>query len=186
MALPPLPADLKIALPASHETTLDNILVTYGEALYLAQRMEIGMRIFYCLDRDLPKTPPNGKPRVDFEAEPLPDATQNSLGGFLRQFKREMFDEGTVDQQTRNAMRRLENSADYRNWLVHTSWWDWNPQLATPEGRIRVLAELTELCDRFREHDQTIRYMVRMCVEHFGFQPEQIDSPSFQAYIHPQ
>jgi hypothetical protein len=168
------------------DATLAHILATYGEALYLAQRMEIGMRIFYCLDRDLPKTPPGGKPRVDFEAEPLLDATQNSLGGLLRQFKREMFDEGSVDQQTRNAMRKLENSADYRNWLVHTSWWDWNPQLATPEGRAKVLAEVTDLRDRFLEHDFAIRYMVSLCVEHFGFQPEQIDSPNFQAYIHPQ
>jgi hypothetical protein len=168
------------------DATLTAILATYGETLYLAQRMEIGMRIFYCLDRDLPKTPPAGKPRVDFNTEPLSDATQNSLGGLLRQFKREMFDEGAVDQQTRNAMRKLENSADYRNWLVHTSWWDWNPQLATPEGRTRVLKELIELCDRFRQHDHAIRYMVLLCVEHHGFQPDQIDSPNFQAYIHPE
>ncbi|MFZ6030355.1 MAG: hypothetical protein ACOYYS_21815 [Chloroflexota bacterium] len=167
------------------ETVLPDILAVYGEALYLAQRMEIGMRIFYCLDRDLPKTPPGGRPRVDFDAGPLPDATQNSLGGLLRQFKREMFDEGAVDPQTRNAMRRLENSADYRNWLVHTSWWDWNPQLGSPAGRARVLAELIDLRDRFREHDQAIRYMVVMCVEHYGFRPEQFDSENFQAYMHP-
>jgi hypothetical protein len=168
------------------DASIAKILTTYGEALYLAQRMEIGMRIFYCLDRDLPKTPRGKLPRVDFTTEPLPDSTQNSLGGLLRQFKREMFNEGTVDPQTRNAMRKLENSADYRNWLVHTSWWDWNPQIATPQGRTQVLAELIELRDRFREHDHAIRYMVRMCVEHYGFQPEQIDSPNFQAYIHPQ
>lgn len=167
------------------EATLSDVLTVYGEALYLAQRMEIGMRIFYCLDRDLPKIPPGGKPRVDFDAEPLPDATQNSLGGLLRQFKREMFDEGAVDPQTRNAMRRLENSADYRNWLVHTSWWDWNPQLSSVKGRAHVLAELIDLRDRFREHDQAIRYMVKMCVEHYGFQPEQFDSQNFQAYMHP-
>jgi len=164
---------------------LSAIMSVYGEALYLAQRMEIGMRIFYCLDRDLPQTPPGGNPRVDFETEPLPDATQNSLGGFFRQFKREMMNEGRVDAQTRNAMRKLENSADYRNWLVHISWWDWLPRLDSASGRLEVYNELSDLRERFKEHDQAIRYMVLMCLEHYGYQPEQIDSESFRAYIHP-
>jgi len=162
---------------------LNTIVALYGEALYLAQRMEIGMRIFYCLDRDLPKTPPGKPPRVDFDAEPLPDSTQNSLGGFLRQYRREMLGEGAVDIQTRAVMRKLEQSADYRNWLVHSSWWDWFPRLGSQAGREEVLVELNRVIEQFRQHDAMIRHLALLCLDHFGFKPEDISSSEFHEYL---
>ena len=108
----------------SQPVSLSNLYAVFGEALFLAQSMEVGMRIFYWLDKALPNTPPGKNPRIDFDAEPLPDINVNSLGGFIRQFRREMMEEGGVDPETRNTIRQLEQSADDRNWLVHTFWWE--------------------------------------------------------------
>jgi hypothetical protein len=70
------------------------IFAAYGEALYLAQSMEMGMRIFYYLDKTLPTTPPGKSPRMILDDEPLADINMNSLGGFIRRFRRELFEEG--------------------------------------------------------------------------------------------
>ncbi len=164
-------------------TELDELLTVYGRALYLAQSMETGMRIFYCLDRALPSAPPGKNPRVDFDAEPLPDATMNSLGGFLRQFRREMMSEGAVDVQTRGLMRKLEQSADYRNWLVHTFWWEHLAQLDSEVGRQAILTELQELIKQFEQHNAMIYRMVLLCLNHYGYAPAQIDAPKFHHYL---
>jgi len=159
------------------------LFAAYGEALYLAQSMEIGMRIFYWLDKTLPNRPPGKSPRIDFDAEPLPDINVNSLGGFIRQFRREMMEEGGVDAETRNLMRKLEQSADDRNWLVHTFWWERSERLDTPQGRASVLEELHRVVDQFKYNDQLIRRLVLLCLEHYGLAYEQIASPRFQGYV---
>jgi hypothetical protein len=155
----------------------------YGEALFLAQSMETGMRIFYWLDKRLPEAPPGKLPRIDFTAEPLNDLTMNSLGGFLRQFKRELLNEGTVDVQTRGLMRKLEKTADARNYLVHTYWWDRSAQLTIPAGRAEIQGELTSLVEEYRWSNRLIRQLVLMCVQHYGFSPDQFDSEAFQGYL---
>ena len=119
--------------------SIADLFAAYGEALYLAQSMEVGMRIFYWLDKALPNKPPGKSPRVDFDAEPLPDINVNSLGGFIRQFRRELMEEGGVDAETRTIMRKLEQSADDRNWLVHNFWWERSDRLDSPEGRLSCL-----------------------------------------------
>ena len=160
------------------------MFAVYGEALYLAQSMEVGMRIFYWLDKTLPNKPPGKSPRIDFDAEPLPDINVNSLGGFIRQFRREMMEEGGIDTETRNTMRNLEQSADDRNWLVHNFWWERTGLLEKEEDRARVLAELRGVVENFRHNDQLIRQLVLLCLVHFELAPEQIPSPRFQSYIH--
>ena len=104
------------------------VLATYGEALYLAQSMEMGMRIFYYLDKTLPTTPPGKSPRFNLEDEPLSDLSMNSLGGFIRRFRRELFEEGEIEPEMRSLMRKLEKSVDDRNRLVHTYWWECSQQ----------------------------------------------------------
>lgn len=155
----------------------------YGEALFLAQSMETGMRIFYWLDKMLPSAPPGKLPRIDFTAEPLNDLTMNSLGGFLRQFKRELMNEGTVDVQTRGLMRKLEKTADARNYLVHTYWWDRSAQLTTPSGRAEIQRELQELVEEYRWSNRLIRQLVLQCVRHYGFTPNQFAAEAFQGYL---
>jgi len=169
----------EINQPAS----ITNLYASYGEALYLAQSMEVGMRIFYWLDKALPNKPPGKSPRIDFDAEPLPDINVNSLGGFIRQFRRELMEEGGVDAETRSIMRKLEQSADDRNRLVHTFWWEWSDRLNTKEGRINLLTELHGLVDQFRHNDQLIRRLVLLCLEHYDLTYEQFPSPRFQGYI---
>jgi hypothetical protein len=159
------------------------LLAVYGEALFLAQAMETGMRIFYWLDKKLPEAPPGKLPRIDFSAEPLNDLTMNSLGGFLRQFKRELLDEGTVDVQTRGLMRRLEKTADVRNYLVHSYWWERASHLSTPAGRVELLEELRGLVDEYRWSNRLIRQLVLLCVAHYGFKPEQFEAEEFQGYL---
>jgi hypothetical protein len=170
-------------LDSSQSVSLGTLFATYGEALYLAQSMEVGMRIFYWLDKALPNTPPGKNPRIDFDSEPLPDINVNSLGGFIRQFRREMMEEGGVDVETRNIMRKLEQSADDRNWLVHTFWWERSNCLDTKEDRANLLVELQGLVDQFRYNDQLIRRLVLLCLEHFDLTYEQFPSPRFQGYI---
>ena len=160
-----------------------DLFTVYGEALFLAQAMETGMRIFYWLDKKLPEAPPGKLPRIDFAAEPLNDLTMNSLGGFLRQFKRELLDEGTVDVQTRSLMRRLEKTADLRNYLVHTYWWERAAQINTPAGRLEMLAELRGLVDEYRWSNRIIRQLVLLCLSHYHFTPEQFEAPEFQGYL---
>lgn len=138
------------------------------------------MRIFYWLDKKLPEAPPGKLPRIDFSAEPLNDLTMNSLGGFLRQFKRELLDEGTVDVQTRGLMRKLEKTADARNYLVHSYWWERAVRLNTSAGRAEMLAELRSLVEEYRWSNQLIRQLVLLCVEHYGFKPEQFGADEFQ------
>ena len=159
------------------------LLAIYGEALFLAQSMETGMRIFYWLDKKLPEAPPGKLPRIDFSAEPLNDLTMNSLGGFLRQFKRELLNEGTVDVQTRGLMRKLEKTADARNYLVHSYWWERAAQLNTSDGRAEMLSELRNLVDEYRWSNQLIRQLVLLCVQHYGFTPEQFEADEFQGYL---
>lgn len=159
------------------------LFAVYGEALFLAQSMETGMRIFYWLDKKLPQAPPGKLPRIDFSAEPLNDQTMNSLGGFLRQFKRELLDEGTVDVQTRGLMRRLEKTADARNYLVHSYWWERASQLSTSAGRTEMLAELRGLVEEYRWSNRIIRQLVLLCLSHFGFAPEQFEADEFQGYL---
>jgi len=162
---------------------ITDLFAAYGEALYLAQSMEVGMRIFYLLDKALPNTPPGKKPRINFDEEPLPDINVNSLGGFIRQFRREMMEEGGVDTETRNIMRKLEQSADDRNWLVHTFWWERSEMLETPDGRAILSIELQKIVDQFRYNDQLIRQLVLLCLVHYGFTVENFPSPKFQKYI---
>ena len=155
----------------------------YGKALFLAQSMETGMRIFYWLDKQLPSAPPGKLPRIDFTAEPLNDLTMNSLGGYLRQFKRELLNEGTVDVQTRGLMRKLESTADARNYLVHTYWWERSDKLTTSAGRQEVHHELQGLVEEYRWSNRLIRQLVLLCVGHFGFTPDQFEAQSFQGYL---
>ena len=155
----------------------------YGEALFLAQSMETGMRIFYWLDKKLPEAPPGKLPRIDFTAEPLNDLTMNSLGGFLRQFKRELLNEGTVDVQTRGLMRKLEKTADARNYLVHTYWWEHSAQFTTPAGRAEIQRELQSLVEEYRWSNRLIRQLVLLCLEHYGFKSDQFDAQAFQGYL---
>jgi hypothetical protein len=159
------------------------LYAVYGEALFLAQCMETGMRIFYWLDKKLPEAPPGRLPRINFSAEPLNDLTMNSLGGFLRQFKRELLNEGTVDVQTRNLMRKLEKTADARNYLVHSYWWERAAQLSTPAGKAEILAELHDLVKEYRWSNRLIRQLVLQCVEYYGFTPEQFEAEEFQGYL---
>jgi hypothetical protein len=173
-----------ISAPSPQENVSETDLFTvYGEALFLAQAMETGMRIFYWLDKKLPEAPPGKLPRIDFTAEPLNDLTMNSLGGFLRQFRRELLDEGTVDVQTRGLMRRLEKTADARNYLVHTYWWERAAQIRTPVGRSTMLSELNELLEEYRWSNRLIRQLVLLCLSHYGFAPEQFEAPEFQGYL---
>ena len=141
------------------------------------------MRIFYWLDKKLPEAPPGKLPRIDFTAEPLNDLTMNSLGGFLRQFKRELLDEGTVDVQTRGLMRKLEKTADVRNYLVHTYWWERSAQLTTSAGRAEIQRELRNLVEEYRWSNRLIRQLVLLCVGHFGFTPDQFEAEAFQGYL---
>ena len=163
--------------------SITDLFASYGEALYLAQSMEVGMRIFYWLDKALPNKPPGKSPRIDFDAEPLPDINVNSLGGFIRQFRRELMEEGGVDAETRTIMRKLEQSADDRNWLVHTFWWERSDRLDTPEGRATLLVELQGLVNQFRYNDQLIKRLVLLCLEHYELTYNQFPSPRFQGYI---
>ena len=121
--------------------------------------------------------------RIDFTAEPLNDLTMNSLGGFLRQFKRELLNEGTVDVQTRGLMRKLEKTADTRNYLVHTYWWERSAQLASLSGRVEIQRELQELVEEYRWSNRLIRQLVLLCLQHYGFTPDQFDAESFQGYL---
>ena len=168
----------------SRPVSLSNLYAVFGEALFLAQSMEVGMRIFYWLDKALPKTPPGKNPRIDFDAEPLPDINVNSLGGFIRQFRREMMEEGGVDPETRNTIRQLEQSADDRNWLVHTFWWERAQAVDTQEGRLQMLQELQRVVTQFQYNDQLIRRLVLLCLAHYGFTIDQLPSPRFQKYIY--
>jgi len=167
-----------MTLPNNNQpVSITRLFASYGEALYLAQSMEVGMRIFYWLDKALPNKPPGKSPRIDFDAEPLPDININSLGGFIRQFRRELMEEGGVDAETRSIMRKLEQSADDRNWLVHTFWWERSDSLNTGEGRANLLVELHGLVDQFRYNDQLIRRLVLLCLEHYDLTYEQFPSP---------
>jgi hypothetical protein len=167
----------------SPPVSITDLFAAYGEALYLAQSMEVGMRIFYWLDKTLPNKPPGKSPRIDFEAEPLPDINVNSLGGFIRQFRRELMEEGAIDVETRTIMRKLEQSADDRNWLVHTFWWERSDQMEIEENRARLMGELRGVVDQFRQNDQLIRRLVLLCLDHYGLPPNQLLSPRFQGYI---
>jgi len=169
------------AIPAS--PTPSEIYAAYGKALYLAQSMEMGMRIFYWLDATLPNTPPGKAPRVDFNQEPLPDANINSLGGFIRQFRKELMEEGTVDVQTRAIMRKLEYAVEQRNWLVHSFWAEHSFAFENPEGRAGMQVELQELLASFRYHDKLIRHMVKLILANYGLQAEKITAESFQSYL---
>lgn len=160
-----------------------DVYAAYGEALYLAQSMEMGMRIFYYLDKTLPNIPPGKSPRLDFDDESLPEINTNSLGGFIRQFRRELLEEGAIDPQTRSLMRKLEQSVEYRNWLVHTYWWERSSQFNTAEGRAEMLAELQELIAQFRGYDQMICRFVLLYFAHYGLDPLQIASADFQSYL---
>lgn len=168
---------------SSQTVTRTQLFAAYGEALYLAQSMEVGMRIFYWLDKTLPTTPPGKSPRIDFDSEPLPDININSLGGFIRQFRREMMEEGAVDPETRAIMRKLERSADDRNWLVHSFWWERSQRLETIEGRASLAQELQVVVEQFRYNDQLIRRLVLLCLENYNLTSDQFLSPRFQSYI---
>jgi hypothetical protein len=161
----------------------DQIYAVYGKALYLAQSMEIGMRIFYWLEKVLPETPPGKSPRVDFSEEPLVEFNVYSLGGFIRQFRNELMEEGTIDAQTRSIMRKLEQSVADRNWLVHSYWGERINALEDDEGRQLMQAELQELMAGFHYHNLLIRQMVLLLLSQYNLKPEDILSESFQSYI---
>jgi hypothetical protein len=180
------PAEIEQAapLPAS-QAQVDPAAVfsAYGEALALAQSMETGMSIFYRLDKTLPAAPPGKAPRIDFDNESLSDLSQYSLGGFIRQFRRELLDEGDIDATTRNIMRNLERSVTDRNWLVHTYWWERQAQFRTSEGRAAMLNELQAMVAQFQQNDDLIRRMVLHYLELFNLKVEQFLSIRFQEYV---
>jgi hypothetical protein len=159
------------------------VLATYGEALYLAQSMEMGMRIFYYLDKTLPTTPPGKNPRFNLDDEPLSDLNMNSLGGFIRRFRRELFEEGEIEPEMRNLMRKLEKAVDDRNRLVHTYWWDCSQKFNTPEGRSAMLVELNDLITQFRFYDKIIRRLVLTYFKHYELDPFKVNSDKFQGWL---
>ena len=167
----------------AENSVLGKIYALYGKALYLAQSMEIGMRIFYWLDKALPDTPPGKSPRVDFNEDPLLEYNVYSLGGFIRQFRKELMEEGTIDTETRGIMRKLEQAVADRNWLVHSYWGERTSAIEQEEGREIMLVELQDLMVNFRYHDLLIRQMVLLLLSHYDLEPERIDSDSFQNYI---
>jgi hypothetical protein len=171
-----------MSVPFEH-ISADRIYAVYGKALFLAQSMEIGMRLFYWLEKALPQTPPGKSPRVDFKEDPLLDYNVYSLGGFIRQFRKELMEEGTIDTQTRSIMRKLEQSVADRNWLVHSYWEERAVAFNDEEGRLLMNAELQELMADFRYHDLLIRQMVLLLLSQFNLKPEDILSESFQSYI---
>lgn len=160
-----------------------DILTAFGRAVYLAQAMEIGMRIFYWLDRALPNTPPGKPPRVDFNADPLPEYNVYSLGGFIRQFRKELMDEGTIDTQTRSIMRKLENAVEERNRLIHNYWGERGLLMDSEEGRTAILAELNEIIQNLHFHHLLIRHMVLLILSNYDLKPEAIEAETFQAYM---
>ena len=159
------------------------IFAAYGEALYLAQSMEMGMRIFYYLDKTLPTTPPGKSPRMNLDDEPLADINVNSLGGFIRRFRRELFEEGDIEPEMRSLMRKLEQAVDDRNRLVHTYWWETSALFASPEGREKMLAELNKLITEFRYYDRIIRRLVLTYLAHYNLDPLKITSDKFQGWL---
>jgi len=163
--------------------TVTEINAAYGEALYLAQSMETGMRIFYLLDKALPKAPPGKLPRVNFDDETPPDLNINSLGGFIFQFRKELMEEGTVDVQTRATMRSLEQAVEDRNWLVHFFWWEHLEEIASPQGRVQMLGVLRVLIDKFKVYDDLIRRLVLVYFAQYNLDPRQVESTRFQAYL---
>ena len=163
--------------------TVEQIYQAYGEALYLAQSMEMGMRIFYYLDKELPLAPPGKKPRIDFDQELPPEINTNSLGGFIRQFRKEVLEEGEVDNQMRTLMRKMERAAEDRNDRVHIYWWQRAPMLRTLQGRAEILRELRVLIEEYQRYDEIIRRLVLLILDHFGLKPDQFDSARFQGYI---
>jgi len=141
------------------------------------------MRIFYWLDKALPNTPPGKSPRVDFDEDPLLEYNVYSLGGFIRQFRKELMEEGTIDTETRGIMRKLEQAVTDRNWLVHSYWGQRTTAIEQEEGRELMIAELQELMENFRYHDLLIRQMVLLLLSHYELTPEEIEPISFQSYI---
>lgn len=141
------------------------------------------MRIFYWLEKVLPNTPPGKSPRVDFNKDPLLEDNVYSLGGFIRQFRKELMEEGTIDTQTRSIMRKLEQAVAKRNWLVHGYWGERTSAMENQEDRLQMNAELQDLMDDFRYHDLLIRQMVLLLLSHFNLKPDEIISESFQSYI---
>jgi len=141
------------------------------------------MRIFYWLDKALPNTPPGKSPRVDFDEDPLLEYNVYSLGGFIRQFRKELMEEGTIDTETRGIMRKLEQAVTDRNWLVHSYWGQRTTAIEQEEGRELMIAELQELMENFRYHDLLIRQMVLLLLSHYELTPEEIKPISFQSYI---
>ena len=173
-------------MPKSHKppyVTAKEIYAAYGEALCLAQSMETGMRIFYLLDKALPKTPPGKLPRLNFDDETPPDLNINSLGGFIFQFRKEMMEEGTVDIQTRATMRSLEQAVEDRNWLVHFFWWEHLEEISSPQGRVQMLAVLRVLIEKFKVYDDLIRRLVLVYFSQYHLDPRQVESTRFQAYV---
>jgi len=160
-----------------------DVFAAFGEALRLAQAMEAGMQIFYWLDKTLPGAPAGKPPRIDFMAEPLTELNMNSLGGYVRQFRRELLEEGAVDLQTRAVMRQLEQAAADRNLLVHSYWWDRAQLFTSPQGRADMLDELSGVIARFRYCNEVVRQLVLLCLENYGFTPEQFTAPEFQSYL---
>ena len=160
-----------------------DVYAAFGKALLLAQSMETGMFIFYWLDKVLPVTPPGKPPRIDYSAEPLSEINMNSLGGCLRQFRREMFEEGTVDVETRSLMRKLEQAAADRNELVHSYGWKRAHLFATQQGREEMLAELDTLIASFRFGNKIVRQLVLLCLESNGLAPQHMTASEFQNYL---
>jgi hypothetical protein len=167
----------------SEAPTKAEALAAFGRAVYLAQAMEIGMRIFYWLDKALPDAPPGKPPRVDFNADPLPEYNVYSLGGFIRQFRKELMEEGTIDTHTRSIMRKLEHAVEERNRLVHNYWGERGLDLESGAGRAAILAELGEMIELFHYHHLLIRHMVVLLLSHYALAPEAIEAVTFQAYF---
>jgi hypothetical protein len=161
----------------------EEILLAFGRAVYLAQAMEIGMRIFYWLDKSLPDAPPGKPPRVDFNADPLPEYNVYSLGGFIRQFRKELMAEGTVDTHTRSIMRKLEHAVEERNRLIHNYWGQRGLLMGQQGGREAILADLIQMIGSFQYHHLLIRHMVLLLLSQYNLAPEAIEAETFQAYL---
>ena len=165
------------------EISVADIYAVYGEALFWAQFMEVGLRIFYDLEKALQAAPPGRLPKLDLDREPLSEINTVSLGGYVRKFRREVEQEGSLDEAMRQTIRQFERTADERNWLIHTYWWERGPQLASAGGRARAQTELRRLTERFQRNSKIIRQLVLACLAHYGLTPAQINSRRLDEYL---
>ena len=139
------------------------VFARYGLAMHYAQCIEksLAMLISSVFNKEfMPSSP---QVRNDFYNQ----AFSKTLGSLIKKLEKKI----TIPP---NLNQDLNYALDKRNWLAHEYFYDRPGEIHTPEGRNKMINELSEIYENLRKIDDRLELIIDKWVKNVGIKDELI------------